>query len=355
MPPNNQNNNQQPLPPVSPMQQGTNQPLQTQPVVPGSPEGNNKKILIIVGIVTLLIVIIGVMFVLLTGSKDDKKSQATVPVDVKPAEAEVLKKLDEKYKQYSINEANLGKTSKPLLYTSFDQSAAYFMSEPDEWRVYKYDISQDYTDVHGAFSSGYDECERFLTNNQTYITTIINSFKESGFDFKQPKNREGKPEYFKQSPDCHQGAMFVSDSMICSAKFDVGNYIDKGNNLGSASLAARIGCKKADSLKQDIENAKISKQIEKDTNPDYYDALITLPEYAKNSQTTGYKIAEIQSESGTYFYLKKDSSPWVLADSNSVGLLCETVEKSPEIKQAFKGEKCMYGSDPSSLQEKIIE
>ena len=60
------------------------------------------------------------MFVLLMGSKDDKKSQATVFVDVKPVEAEVLKKLDEKYKQYLINEVNLGKTSKLLLYTSFD-------------------------------------------------------------------------------------------------------------------------------------------------------------------------------------------------------------------------------------------
>lgn len=335
--------------PVNP-QFGTPSVAPVQPSSAINPDFNNqkKKVMIIASIVVVIIVLGAVLALIMMGSKESveepqPESQSSVE---EKSDIVAINKLDDKYGQYRIQEADMGKEysnpRKPSLYVNFDDSTSYFIEhEPEQWRLYKLDNMYNYTDVHGSVS-GNNECDKFLSNNQDKITTVINTLKDNGFSYRQPKSIGGGSKFYSQSPECSQGGLYTSSDNLCSTKFDA--FVRTDNDDGTSEVVPEISvaCSSRDSLNDKISRAIVAKQIYIDIKQPV-DGFIMVPDYVKDSQTAGYKIAEINGGASSSVYYKKGDHTWQRVDD----LNCTTFDANPSIKAAFKGEEC-YDSATSA-------
>lgn len=345
-----------PIQPANPGYQVTN----NQPPLPIPPKKNNKKLFLILGLLLLIIGLVVAMYVFLGGTKKadtEKNSQSKAMTEESLEYEKPFEVADAQYGQDSIQEDSFAETGQyspiPELYATFDDTTAYFITDAEEWRYYQLETASE----AGVNRDLDDPCAELYAKYDQGINTVIKGFEDNGFSAERPKNWAGNEHFYSQYQDCSKGAMLQGADYTCSVVFELdSDALAKIGPENKEYVALKIACTKNKTLESKKADANVVQDIYRDTGGSESTSYTILPNYIKDSQTPGYKIALITSDASYQsFYYKKDGQKWVEVSGDDFS--CSYVIAHPDVKSAFKGEKCTEPVDPSrgAYEEQTIQ
>ncbi|MCA9347856.1 hypothetical protein KC867_00425 [Candidatus Saccharibacteria bacterium] len=313
-----------------------------QPPVPAPlPPKKSHKVLILAILALLVIVGFVATYFVLASTKEDTDQTDSSSQQVSQTTSSgiaPIDQIDELYGQYRIEESDFvtteGFSNTPWLHTTFDETTAYFDIEPETWRHYQFKT----VDESGLSNA----CVNVRSKYDSYVEQAIKAFADAGYEVETPVRSSSSETFYAQYENCNKGAMLQGDDYTCSVELKLDS--DVTTKIGPDNvqyIVLDVACSQNDSLAQDKELANKYQEMSTELSGGVKETgFFILPGYIKDSQTDGYKIAQLSGPMDVIFYYKDGDNPWVKVELPANTTICAYAKTDAELTAIFKGETC---------------
>lgn len=251
-----------------------------------------------------------------TASVTTPEQTATTPT----APATPFEQIDQQLVSYKDGSDTVDKDNDSYKQVAFEfnDQHNFSMTKPKQQQTYKL------ADAPASNAGQGDYCSTLNNQWQSKVTDAQKIFEDAEYTVTATKA-------YVQYNDCGKLLIASSDSEVCSLYYGLG---------GSAqTLFISVACIPKGDLKDSLAQATEIYTILTDVGREIQPSTQLVPGeamYLKDSQTDGYKIAELSAPERGYYY-QATGQKWHAASKDGT-LSCTTADKT--VKFAFKGQVC---------------
>lgn len=265
-----------------------------------------------------------------TNSKKAPVASTAAPEQsTEPATKTAFEQIDQQLSQYKADNSAVDSNDTYMqVALEFNDQHNFTTAKPEQQQAYKL------TDVSQSYQAKADFCASLGTQWQSRVSDARRVFENAGYAVLATKS-------YTQYNDCGKLLIASNAAEACSLYYGLGS--------SAKALFISVSCSPLSDLAVDIAQSKEVAQIYADTgNPlEANKQLVAIVGYLKDSNTSGYRIAEISGPGPSFYYYKKtDGGKWVTVDANG-GLSCSIT--NAEVRAAFRGQECYTGTATSTM------